>query len=101
MIAERASTGWMRRLQEAGGINLDGFTVEALDGAAGKIDQVLYWNDALTPDFVVVGTRRWLIGRKSVLSIDVIEEVDLTNRRLRVRLSREQVRQAPESLPSP
>lgn len=98
-MTKQASTGWLRRLQEEGDVSLNGFRVEALDGTAGKIDQVIYWNDAKTPDYVVVDSRRWLFGRKSFLSIDVIEEVDLTNRRLRVRLSREQVRQAPESLP--
>ena len=99
MTARQANSAWLRRLKEAGGSNLTGFQVEALDGSAGRIDRVLYWSDAMTPDYVIVGSRRWIFGHKAVLSIDVIEDIDMVSRTLLIRLSKEQVRRAPEFLP--
>ncbi|MBE0428770.1 MAG: hypothetical protein IBX61_02735 [Thermoleophilia bacterium] len=99
MTAKEVSAHCLRRLKEAGVTSLNGFEVEAQDGNAGVIDQVLYWSDALTPDFLIVGTRRWIFGHKAIIPVDVIEDVDVPNRRLRIRMNREQVRQAPESLP--
>lgn len=90
---------WMRLLEEAGGITLRGFRVDALDGPAGKIEQVLYWSDARTPDYIVIDSRRWLFGRKSVLSVQTIDDVDVQSRRLKISLNREQIRRAPEFLP--
>jgi hypothetical protein len=40
-----------------------------------------------------------MFGHKSVLSVRAIEEIDTQNRRLRIRLSRKEVREAPEFLP--
>ncbi|MFA5809037.1 MAG: hypothetical protein WC935_01695 [Thermoleophilia bacterium] len=99
MTGKQATNSWVKRLMDADETSLSGFTVDAVDGIAGRIEQVLYWSDARVPDYVVVGTGRWIFGHKSVLSIKVIEEVDLENRRLRMSLSKEQIRQAPEFLP--
>jgi hypothetical protein len=90
---------WVKRLKDAGGDALRGFRVEARDGQAGKIEQVLYWSDAGKPDYVVVSDGKWLFGRKAVLSVQTIEDIDVDNRRLRIGLSREEIRRAPEFLP--
>ena len=82
-----------------GDIDLSGFRVEALDGSAGRIEQVLYWSDARTPDYVVIDSGGWLFSHKSVLSIREVEEVDEKSRCLRIRMSRKQIREAPEFLP--
>jgi len=86
-------------LESAGDIDLNGYRVEAVDGDAGRIEQVLFWSDAKFPDYVVVETGRWLFGHKSVLSIHVIDDVDMENRSLKIRLSKRQIRKAPEFLP--
>jgi len=99
MTGVQAGAKWMKMLESAGEVDLNGFRVEALDGAAGRIEQMLYWSDARTPDYVVIDTGRWLFGHKSVLSIDMIEEVDMKNRSLRISLSKRQIRDAPEFLP--
>ncbi len=95
----RPSPSWARRLEETGTDSLRGFSVEAADGEAGRIDQVLYWSEAERPDYVVVSEGRWFSRRRSVLSIKVIESVDTANRRLKVSMSREEIRQAPGYLP--
>ncbi|MDO8735462.1 MAG: hypothetical protein Q7K29_00050 [Thermoleophilia bacterium] len=99
MTGVQAGTKWMKMLENAGELDLNGFRVEALDGAAGRIEQVLYWSDARTPDYVVIDTGRWLFGHKSVLSIEMIEDIDMEKRCLRIALSKRQIRDAPEFLP--
>ena len=99
MAVEKAKYSWMKRLSDTAETSLNGFKVDALDGIAGRIEQVLYWSDAKVPDYVVVGTGRWIFGHKSVISVKVIEDVDVQNKRLRISLSRDQIRQAPEFLP--
>lgn len=76
-----------------------GFRVQALDGEAGRVEQVIYWTDPGSPDFVIVDSGRWIFGRKAVLSVDAVEDVDVKNRRLKVSLSKEEVRKSPEFLP--
>jgi len=90
---------WKRRMRDSQLESLQGFTVIATDGEAGSVEQVLYWSDTASPDYIVVGSGRWFFGHKSVLSVMVIEDVDVGARQVRVGLSRGQVREAPEYLP--
>lgn len=90
---------WFRKDGQVGEIDLSGFRVEALDGAAGRIEQVLYWSDASVPDYVVIDSGGWIFRHKSVLSFREVEEVDAESRCLRIRMSRKQIREAPEFLP--
>jgi len=99
MTGVQAGTKWMRLLENAGEVDLNGFRVEALDGAAGRIEQMLYWSDAKLPDYVVIDTGRWLFGHRSVLSIEMVEDIDMESRSLKIRLSKRQIREAPEFLP--
>jgi hypothetical protein len=93
------SSSWMRRLADSRDASLKGYRVEARDGAAGQVEQVLYWSDASVPDYIVVGTGRWFFGHKSVLSVQLIEDIDPSSRRIRMKLSRAEIREAPEHLP--
>ena len=96
---ERPATIWQRRLENTTCATLMGFKVQATDGNAGHVDQVVYWTDVRRPDYVVVEKGRWLFNRKAVLRVDTIEDVDMHNRSLKVTLSREQIRQSPEQVP--
>jgi hypothetical protein len=88
-----------RILQDGGEVSLRGFEVDACDGPGGKVEQVLYWSDATNPDYIVVSQRRWIFGRKSVLPVGSIENIDVRARRLKVGMSRQQVLRAPRYLP--
>ena len=90
---------WANRMSDSGLESLQGFKVQALDGEAGRVEQVLYWSDTARPDYIVVGSGRWFFGHKSVLSVMVIEDVDISARKVMIGLSCEQVRSAPEFLP--
>jgi hypothetical protein len=72
---------------------LEGFEVEATDGDIGKIDEA---TDDVGASYVVVDTGPWIFGRKVVLPAGVIERADLENRKVRVRLTKDQIKNAPE-----
>ncbi len=99
MTAKQAGAKWLKVLNHGEDVDLNGFSVEAEDGVAGKVEQVLFWSDARFPDYVVIDSGGWFFGHKSVLSIRVIEDIDTENRRLRINLSKRQIREAPEFLP--
>ena len=89
----------MKRLRDADLATLRGFRVEGRDGEAGRIEQVLYWSDSGTPDYIVIGTGRWFFSHKAVLPVDQIEDVDIAAKLVRVNLSCKEIRSAPEFLP--
>lgn len=99
MTEKRDIGGRIKKLEEEQGVSLRGFKVSATDGPAGKIEQVLFWSDNRMPDYIVVSNRRLLLARKSVLPVETIERIDVKNRTLRIALSRQEIREAPEYLP--
>jgi hypothetical protein len=73
--------------------NLSGFSVEALDGGIGKVD------DATTDageSFVVVDTGPWIFGKKVMLPAGVVRDVDLDTETVFVNRTKDQIKNAPE-----
>src|SRR6266540_1218738 len=73
--------------------DLTGFSVEALDGGIGKIDEAT--NEA-GGSFIVVDTGPWIFGKKVVLPAGVIRDVDLDTETVYVDRTKEQIKNAPE-----
>jgi hypothetical protein len=73
--------------------NLAGFSVEALDGGIGKIDDAAY--DA-GESFIVVDTGPWIFGKKVMLPAGVIRDVDLDTETVFVNRTKDQIKDAPE-----
>ena len=74
-------------------MDIQGFKVKATDGDVGKIDEATYEVGAA---YVVVDTGPWILGRKVLLPAGVIERIDLDARRVEVRLTQDQIKNAPE-----
>ena len=74
-------------------LDLKGFKVEATDGEIGKVDEATY--DVGT-SYIVVDTGPWIFGRKVLLPAGVIEKIDVDQQRVTVRLSKDQIKNAPE-----
>src|SRR5687767_121806 len=72
---------------------IEGFEVEATDGDIGKIDEA---TDEVGASYVVVDTGPWIFGRKVVLPAGIIELIDIDNRKVRVRLTKDQIKNSPE-----
>jgi hypothetical protein len=74
-------------------LDIQGFKVKATDGDIGKIDEATYDVDSA---YVVVDTGPWILGRKVLLPAGVIERIDLDGREIKVRLTQDQIKNAPE-----
>jgi hypothetical protein len=74
---------------------LTGYTINATDGAFGKVDD-FYFNERFwLIRYLVAGTEGWLPNRLVLISPFVITKVDLENQSLAVNLNREQVINSP------
>lgn len=73
--------------------DLTGFSVEALDGKIGKVDEAT--ND-VTGSYIVVDTGPWIFGKKVLLPAGVIRDVDLDTETAYVDRTKEQIKNAPE-----
>ncbi|HEV2951084.1 MAG TPA: PRC-barrel domain containing protein [Actinomycetota bacterium] len=76
-----------------GSIDLTGFGVEATDGSIGTVDEATHEAGA---SFLVCDTGPWIFGRKVLLPAGVIERIDLDNRKVEVRLTKDQIKNSPE-----
>lgn len=83
---------WTYREPMAKPIDVKGFDVEATDGSIGSIDEATYDVGA---SYVVVDTGPWIFGRKVVLPAGAIEMIDLENRKVSVRLTKDQIKDSP------
>jgi len=76
-----------------GDVDLTGFSVEALDGGIGKIDEASYDVGA---SFIVVDTGPWIFGKKVMLPAGILKRVDVENETVFVDRTKEQIKNAPE-----
>jgi len=73
--------------------NLDGFSVEAVDGSIGKIDEATY---DVGSSYVVVDTGPWIFGKKVLLPAVVIDRIDYDDEAVYVSQNKEQIKSSPE-----
>ena len=74
-------------------VDVSGFDVEASDGDIGKVDDATY--DPGTA-CLVVDTGFWIFGKKRMIPAGAITEIDLDSRRVRVALTKQQIKDAPD-----
>jgi hypothetical protein len=73
--------------------NLSGFSVEALDGGIGKVDDSTH---DVGQSFIVVDTGPWIFGKKVMLPAGVVRDVDLDSETVFVNRTKDQIKDAPE-----
>ena len=73
--------------------DVTGFDVVAPDGAIGKVDEATY--DA-GGSYLVVDTGFWIFGKKRMVPAGVVERVDSEAREVHVRMTKEEVKAAPD-----
>jgi hypothetical protein len=79
-------TTWTQR-------DLSGFSVEALDGSIGKIDEA---SKDVGAGYIVVDTGPWIFGKKVMLPAGVIRDVELDSETVFVNRTKDQIKNAPE-----
>ena len=72
---------------------MTGFDVEATDGSIGRIDES---SAAAGSAYIVVDTGFWIFGKKRLVPAGVIERVDHKQEKVYVRLTKDQVKNAPD-----
>jgi hypothetical protein len=84
---------WTYRESGWADVDLVGFEVEALDGEIGTIDDA---SNEVGSSYVVIDTGPWIFGRRVVLPAGLIERLDINDRRVFVRLAKDEIKNAPE-----
>jgi hypothetical protein len=87
---------WTYREQLFSASDIVGYSVEALDGSIGKIDEA---SDESEASYLVVDTGPWIFGTKVLLPAGVVKLVDAENETIYVNRTKEQIKSAPEFHP--
>jgi hypothetical protein len=74
-------------------LDLTGYSVEAIDGGIGKIDEATY---EASQSYIVVDTGPWIFGKKVLLPAGVIDRVDPDSETVYVSRSKDEIKNAPE-----
>ena len=75
------------------GTDLTGYSIAAVDGDIGRVDQATYETGSAS---LVVDTGPWIFGRKVLLPAGVVERVDQNERKVYVDRTKDQIKDAPE-----
>ena len=73
--------------------DLTGFTVEALDGDIGKIDEA---TNEVGGSYIVVDTGPWIFGKKVLLPAGVLRDADFDDEKVFVNRTKDQIKNSPE-----
>lgn len=73
--------------------DISGFGVQAVDGEIGSVDEATYDTGA---SYIVVDTGPWIFGKKVLLPAGVIDQIDVTNRKVIVNRTKDEIQKAPE-----
>jgi len=73
--------------------DLTGFTVEALDGSIGKVDEGTY---DVGRSYLVVDTGPWIFGKKVMLPAGVVRGIDEDAEAIFVNRTKDEIKNAPE-----
>jgi hypothetical protein len=73
--------------------DLEGLDVQATDGSIGSVDEA---TNEVGASYIVVDTGLWIFGKKVMLPASAIRRIDLDNRNVEVRLTKEQIKNSPE-----
>jgi hypothetical protein len=84
---------WVYRETTWAQSDLTGFSVEALDGSIGKIDEA---SNEVGGSYLVVDTGPWIFGKKVMLPAGVVRDVDLDTQTVFVNRSKDEIKNAPE-----
>ena len=72
-----------------------GYHIVARDGEIGHVDELLFDEASWTVRYLVVDTSNWVGGKSVLINTSAVEELDSPGKQIRVRLSRDQIKEGP------
>jgi hypothetical protein len=84
---------WTHRDETVGDLDVTGYSVEAVDGSIGKVDEATH---QVGMSYVVVDTGPWILGKKVLLPAGVIERIDVEDETVFVDRTKDEIKNAPE-----
>ena len=84
---------WTHRDTTVANTDLTGFSVEAIDGSIGKIDES---TNEVGGSYIVVDTGPWIFGKKVLLPAGVIDRIDTMDEYVYVNRTKDEIKNAPE-----
>jgi hypothetical protein len=84
---------WTYRDETVGDIDLTGYSVEAVDGGIGKIDEATHDVGA---SYIVVDTGPWIFGKKVTLPAGVSDRIDTESETVYVAVTKDDIKSSPE-----
>ncbi|MCC6453594.1 MAG: PRC-barrel domain-containing protein [Caldilineaceae bacterium] len=102
--AETKTAAELRRAAQAEGLDhyihgikeITGYHIAATDGDIGHVDDFFIDEESWQINYLLVETGGWLTGRKVLISPKWITEISWTDSDVRVKATREQVKNSPE-----
>jgi uncharacterized protein YrrD len=101
-LSRRAGCPWTRKASAAAdgqrlrsARRLIGHRVQAVDGAVGRVGDVLVDAQPVSVPRIVVASRKWLPGRKVTVPTKHVQGINGANRRVFLDISRRAVRNSP------
>jgi hypothetical protein len=73
--------------------DISGFSVEAIDGSVGKVDEATY---EVGRSYIVVDTGPWIFGKKVMLPAGIVRGIDELEGIVIVNRTKDQIKHAPE-----
>jgi ribosomal 30S subunit maturation factor RimM len=74
--------------------DITGYEVAATDGDIGKVEEMVRGDDGRS--YVVVDTGWWIFEKKRLIPAGAITAIDDENRRVSVRLTKDEIKHAPD-----
>jgi len=106
-LSRRAGCPWTRKASAAAddyrlrsAKQLIGHRVQAVDGAVGRIGDVLVDAQPVSVPRIVVATRKWLPGRKVTVLTKHVQGINGANQRVFLDINRKAVRNSPKYDPA-
>jgi hypothetical protein len=84
---------WTYRDTTIGTTDLTGYSVEAIDGSIGKIDEA---SNEVGASYIVVDTGPWIFGKKVLLPAGVIDRIETADERVFVNRTKDEIKDSPE-----
>lgn len=70
--------------------------IQAIDGELGKMDEFYFDDRTWVIRYMIVDTSNWISGKRVLLSPTVIQQPDMANKQILVRLTKNQIQDSPD-----